>query len=62
MVSVPVRAAPVFGRTLKPTEPFPVPFAPDVIVSHDALLVAVHAHPVVVVTATVPAPPVAAVD
>jgi hypothetical protein len=62
MVSVPVRAAPLFGRTLKPTEPFPAPFEPEVIVSHDALLVAVHAHPLVVVTATVPPPPDAAMD
>jgi hypothetical protein len=62
MVSVPVRAVPVFARALKPTEPLPVPFAPELIVSHGALLVAVHAHPLAVVTATVPVPPDAATD
>jgi hypothetical protein len=39
---------------LNATDPFPVPLAPDVIVSHAALLVAVHAQPAVVVTATEP--------
>jgi hypothetical protein len=62
MVSVPVRAVPVFAWALKPTEPLPVLFAPEVIVSHGALLVAVHAHALVVVTATVPVLPVAATD
>jgi len=36
------------------TEPLPVPFAPAVTVSHEALLVAVHEQPVVAVTAIVP--------
>jgi hypothetical protein len=62
MVSVPVRAAPVFAWALKPTEPLAVPLAPEVMESHPALLVAVHAHPLVVVTATVPVPPLAATD
>jgi len=53
-VSVPLRALPVLAAMLKPTDPFPVPLAPEVIVSHDALLLAVHAHPLVVVTATLP--------
>jgi hypothetical protein len=35
------------------TCPLPVRLAPDVIVSHEALLVAVHVHPVLVVTITV---------
>jgi hypothetical protein len=39
------------------TVPLPVPAAPDVIVIHDALLVAVHAHPDVVVMETVAVPP-----
>ena len=53
-VSVPLRALPVLAATLKPTEPLPEPLVPEVIVSHDALLLAVHAHPLVVVTATLP--------
>jgi len=58
IVIVPVRAAPVLAATAKPTAPFPEPLAPLVIVSHDALLVAVHAHPLGAVTAIpVPAPP-----
>ncbi len=56
MVSVPERAAPVFGATLKPTDPFPVPAAPEVMVSHTALLEAVHGQVAVVVTVTVPVP------
>jgi len=61
IVSVPVRAAPVLAATVKPTEALPVPVAPDVIVIHDALLLAVHRHALVVVTMTgVPVPPVAA--
>ena len=54
IVSVPLRALPVLAATLKPTVPFPLPLVPEVIVSHDALLLAVHAHPLVVVTATLP--------
>ena len=54
IVSRPVRAAPVFAATLKATTPLPVPAAPDVTVSHTALLTAVHAHAAVVVTFTVP--------
>ena len=54
IVTMPVRAAPVFAATLKPTTPLPVPAAPDVTVSHTALLTAVHAHAAVVVTFTVP--------
>ena len=54
IVAVPVRAAPVFAPTLKPTGPFPVPLAPDVMVIHVALLVAVQAQPAPAVTVTVP--------
>lgn len=39
------------------TVPLPLPFAPDVTVSHDALLLAVHEHPSAVVTVTLPEPP-----
>jgi len=53
-VSVPLRALPVLAATLNPTEPFPVPLAPEVIASHEALLLAVHAQPLVVVTPTLP--------
>jgi hypothetical protein len=53
-VSVPLRALPVLAATLNATEPLPVPLAPEVIVSQLALLDAVHAHPLVVVTATLP--------
>jgi len=61
IVSVPVRAAPELAATVKPTDPVPVPVAPEVTEIHDAPLVAVHRHALVVVTATgVPAPPAAA--
>jgi hypothetical protein len=60
-VKVPVRCAPVLAVAVNPTLPFPLPLAPDVIVSHEALLVAVHPQPVEAVTAIdVPAPPDAA--
>ena len=44
IVSVPVRALPVLAAALNPTEPLPVPLAPDVMVSHDVLLAALHRH------------------
>jgi hypothetical protein len=56
-VRVPVRAGPVVDAARNATLPLPVPFAPLVIVSHDALLDAVHAQPGPVVTPTVPLPP-----
>lgn len=59
IVSVPVRAAPLFAATLKATEPLPAPIAPDVTVIHDALLAAVHWHVLADVTVAVPAPPAA---
>ena len=62
IVSVPIRCAPVFAAALNPTVPPPVLLAPLVIVSHGALLVAVHVHPAAVVTVTGdPAPPDAAI-
>jgi hypothetical protein len=61
IVSVPVRAVPVLAAAVKPTVPLPVPLVPDVTVSHDALLVALHRHADWVETATGdPAPPAAA--
>jgi hypothetical protein len=63
MVIVPVRAPPEFAATLNSTVPFPLPLAPDVTVTQEALLVAVHAQLLVVETATVlPALPAAAID
>jgi hypothetical protein len=63
MVSVPLRAAPVLAATLNPTDPLPLPLAPDVMLIHEALLAAVHPHPLLVVTATgPPAPPAAPTD
>jgi hypothetical protein len=48
---------------LNPTEPFPVPVAPLVTVSHDVLLLTpVHAHPAGAVTAVEPLPAAAATD
>ena len=58
IVSVPVRElVPVFGVPVKLTEPFPLPEAPAVTVSHASLLVADHEHPAAAVTAEVPLPP-----
>jgi hypothetical protein len=54
-VTVPVRdTVVVFAATLYATLPLPLPVAPLVIVIHDALLVALHEHPVPAVTLTVP--------
>src|SRR5690349_8817248 len=57
IVSVAERDPPVVAAALYATVPLPVPLAPDVIVSHDALLVAVQAHPAALVSATLPVPP-----
>jgi hypothetical protein len=62
IVSVALRAAPVFALTEKLTVPLPVPFAPSVIEIHDASSVAVHAQPAPAVTVTLPVPPLAAID
>ena len=62
MVRVPERAPPVLAATLNPTEPFPLPFAPEVTATHPALLLAVQVQPLPEAdTATVPVPPVAAI-
>jgi hypothetical protein len=50
IVSVPVRLAPPFDATRIRTVPDPVPLAPELIVIHAALLVAVHAQWLLVVT------------
>ena len=57
IVSVADRAAPEVGAAANCTSPLPVPLAPDVIVSHGALLVAVQAQPGPVAIATEPEPP-----
>ena len=55
IVSVPVRELVLVLAAIEyATVPEPVPLAPDVIVIHDTLLDAVHAHPLVVVTVAVP--------
>jgi hypothetical protein len=57
MVSVPERVGPAFAAAVKFTEPFPEPVAPDVIVSHGALLADVQLQPLPAVTLTLPDPP-----
>ena len=49
-------AVDVFAVALKVTVPLPLPLAPPLMVSHAALLVAVHEHPVAAVTAVVDEP------
>jgi hypothetical protein len=59
IVSVPLRAVPVFAATVNATEPLPVPDDPPVIVNHGTLAPAVHPHePADAVTVTEPGPPV----
>jgi hypothetical protein len=61
IVSVPVRGVVPLSVAVNSTEPLPVPLAPDVIVSHGTLLVAVHGQRSVAVTVTgPPGPPPAA--
>jgi hypothetical protein len=58
IVIVPVRdVVAVVAATLNVTVPAPLPLAPPVMVIHAALLTAVHAHPIVAVTAALPVPP-----
>jgi hypothetical protein len=57
IVIVPVRCAPLFAATATFTVPLPVPLAPLLMVSHDALVVAFHAHVLPVVTLTLAASP-----
>ena len=59
-VIVPARCGPALAATEKFTTPLPEPLAPELIVIQESLLAAVHAHPVVVVTLTLPVPPGAA--
>lgn len=61
IVSVPVRATPVFAAAVNATVPLPVPEAPPVTASHGAFAAAVHAQVFAdAVTATEPEPPVSA--
>ena len=59
---MPLRAAPLFAATVNATEPLPLPLVPLAIVIHDTFEDAVHAHPLLLVTVTVPLPPVASTD
>ena len=52
MVRLALRAGPLLALAAKPTVPLPFPELPEVTVSHDALLLAVHVQPVGTVTAT----------
>jgi hypothetical protein len=52
----------VFAETVNATVPFPLPLAPDVIVTQAADAVASHEQPVPAVTVTDPEPPLAAID
>ena len=62
-VMAPLRAAPLFDATLKPTVPVPLPEPPLVMLIHDALGDAVHAHQLPVVeTAKLPVPPPLSID
>jgi hypothetical protein len=63
IVIVPVRATLGLAAAVKVTDPSPLPDAPLVMLSHDALLEAVHAHPAGAVTPiAVPSPPAAPID
>jgi hypothetical protein len=59
MVTVPVRAPPVLAAIVMVTLPLPVPLLPDVTVTNDALLTAVHAAAQKVETVMVVVPPLA---
>jgi hypothetical protein len=60
MVSVALRSSPLFVAAVNDTTPLPEPELPPVIVSQEALLLAVHAHPDPAVTETgAPLPPAA---
>jgi len=63
IVNVPVRAAPLLAATLNPTDPFPLPDVPLVIVSQSELFVdAVQLQPFAAEIVTVPVPPLAPID
>jgi len=59
---VAVRAAPVLGATLNPTEALPVPVAPEVTVIHGEVVSAVHEHVAPAEMVMAPAPPAAVAD
>jgi hypothetical protein len=61
IVTVPVRAPPVFAGTVMVTVPAPLPEAPLAIVRNESVVVAVHAHAELLLeTVAVTVPPVAA--
>jgi hypothetical protein len=53
---------PLNEDTTKTTVPLPVPLAPETMSIHPAFLVAVHEHPLPVVTSTECVPPMAGTD
>ena len=57
IVAFPVRPADVFGVTLKRTTAFPTPLDGMALPSHESLLSAFHAQPVVAATLNVASPP-----
>ncbi len=59
-VIVPVCAAPLFGATVQYTWPLPDPEKPEVIVIHEALLLAIQLQPPLLDTQKLPLPPPAA--
>jgi hypothetical protein len=59
VVMRPLRAAPGFAPTVNWTVPEPAPLAPDVMLIHATLALAVHAHELLVVTPNEPDPPAA---
>ena len=61
MVSVPLRAAPLFAAMLKATLPLPLPVAPAVTEIQLSFAAAVHAHPAPAVTVVDPVPPAASI-
>ena len=62
IVSVPLRAAPLFAATVNATVPLPLPDPPLAIDIHGAFADAVHEQPAAAVTATEPPPAFASTD
>ena len=54
---IPARASAVFGSTANATDPAPEPDLPEVMRIQDAPLVAVQAHPELLLMANIPLPP-----
>jgi hypothetical protein len=52
-----LRDVPGFAAAVNATVPLPVPLVPELMVIHDAPVVALHEHPLGAVTLNVPVPP-----